>query len=58
MIVAGSTVKTALYDREKLPCGESVSGPCIIEELGATTVVLPGWTCQRDTYGNLRLKTL
>ena len=58
MIVGGSSVKTALYDREKLPCDESISGPCIIEELGATTVVLPGWTCQRDSCGNLRLKML
>jgi N-methylhydantoinase A len=58
MIVGGSSVKTALYDREKLPCGESVSGACIIEEPGATTVLLPGWTCQRDTYGNLRLNML
>jgi N-methylhydantoinase A len=55
MIVGGKSVETALYDREKLPCGESVSGPCIIEELGATTVVLPGWTCRRDRCGNLRL---
>jgi N-methylhydantoinase A len=55
MTVGGKSVKTALYDREQLPCDEPVSGPCIIEELGATTVVLPGWTCRRDRCGNLRL---
>jgi N-methylhydantoinase A len=56
MIVGDKDLDAAVYEREKLPQGEAFSGPCIVEELGATTVVLPGWTCERDTYGNLRLK--
>lgn len=56
MLVGGVSAKATLYDREKLPCGEPVIGPCIIEELGATTVVLPAWACERDDWGNLRLR--
>ena len=56
MTVGGESVKASLYDRDLLPCGESVLGPCIIEDLGATTVVPPGWTCERDGWGNLRLR--
>jgi N-methylhydantoinase A len=56
MIVGGVSAEAALYDRDKLPRGEAVPGPCILEELGATTVVLPAWTCERDDWGNLRLR--
>ena len=56
MRIGGADVNAAVYDREKLPSGQAIAGPAIVEELGATTVVLPGWTCTRDAYGNLRLK--
>jgi N-methylhydantoinase A len=35
---------------------ESVSGPAIVEEYDSTTVVPPGWTCERTEEGCLRLE--
>jgi N-methylhydantoinase A len=45
--------KTAIYDREALRPGNRVSGPAIITEMTATTVVAPGFTARVDGYGNL-----
>ena len=44
-----------VYERDKLPASVSISGPAIIEEFGATTVVFPSWRAEADTYGNLIL---
>ena len=44
-----------VYARDKLPASVSISGPAIIEEFGATTVVFPSWRAEADTYGNLIL---
>ena len=48
-------VETAIYDRYKLTPGIMVSGPAIIEEREATTVVPPGDTLTVDEAGNLRI---
>jgi N-methylhydantoinase A len=56
MVVEGKELTATVYDRDRLPRDCAVSGPAIVEELGATTVVLPGWSCRRDAHGNLRLK--
>ncbi len=45
----------AVYDRYALPSGLVVSGPAIIEEREATTVVPTGATAVVDDAGNLRL---
>jgi N-methylhydantoinase A/oxoprolinase/acetone carboxylase beta subunit len=39
-----------------LPERAELSGPAIIEEFGATTVVLPGWRGALDGLGNIRLE--
>jgi len=33
-----------------------VMGPAIVEEFGATTVVLPGWRGALDALGNIKLE--
>src|SRR5204863_290158 len=43
-------------ERERLPERAVLAGPAIVEEFGATTVVLPGWTGGVDVHGNLRLE--
>lgn len=52
----GRFQSTAVFEREKLPSGVVIDGPCIIEENGATSVVSPGWNARIDAYGNLVLK--
>ncbi|MBX5491137.1 MAG: hydantoinase/oxoprolinase family protein [Chloroflexi bacterium] len=51
----GRAVDCARYDRERLGPGAVLHGPCIVEQLDSTTVVLPGQVAQVDTYGNLIL---
>ncbi len=55
LIVDGAALEAAVYERDRLPVDLAFEGPAIIEEEGATTVVLPGWRARRDATGNLRL---
>jgi N-methylhydantoinase A len=48
-------VQTPVYDRTLLEPGMAISGPAIIEQLDATTVVGPGWSGAIDEFGNLPL---
>ena len=41
---------------ERLPERAELVGPAIVEEFGATTVVLPGWLGTLDHLGNIRLE--
>lgn len=43
-------------DHEKLSPGRRVEGPAIIEQMGATTLVLPGQTAMVDAYLNVLLQ--
>jgi N-methylhydantoinase A len=47
-----------VWEREHLPERAELAGPAIIEEFGATTVVLPGWRGALDAHGNLRFEAL
>ena len=49
----GTFGKTAIFNRNLLTFHESINGPAIIEESGATTVVPPGWAAAMDIHGNL-----
>ena len=42
---------TAIYDRTELPAGWSFMGPAIIEEVGGTSIVPPGWTVRVHESG-------
>jgi N-methylhydantoinase A len=52
----GARHDTRVWERERLPARAEVSGPAIVEEFGATTVVPPGWHGVVDTHGNLRFE--
>ena len=45
-----------VYDRNRMKIGEELSGPLIVEETGATTVVAPGWNCIRDPRDSILLR--
>jgi N-methylhydantoinase A len=45
--------ETKLYSRDELRPGKKYSGPAVVIEYSATTVVPPGWHFQLDPAGNL-----
>jgi N-methylhydantoinase A len=45
-----------LYERDRLNVGAELSGPAIVEQVDATTVIPPGWTARVDPYRNLILE--
>ena len=52
-----AAVDATLYERDKLGVGAMVTGPAIVEQFDATTVIPPGWTGRVDGYRNLILES-
>jgi len=52
----GGFVSCQLYDREKLLAGNRIDGPAIVEQMDATTLIVPGATATVDPYLNLLLE--
>jgi N-methylhydantoinase A len=52
----GVALEVPVWERDRLPEQGRLEGPAIIEEFGATTVVLPGWRGSMDEQGNLRFE--
>lgn len=50
---AGGLVETPIHQRSDLVIEQPITGPAIIEQLDATTVIGPGMTAHRDEAGNL-----
>ena len=49
----GRILKTKIYSRDELPAGRPYSGPAVVTEYGATTVIPPGKRFRLDKAGNL-----
>jgi len=49
-------VSCPIYDREKLVAGNRVEGPAIVEQMDATTLIVPGAAATVDRYLNLLLE--
>lgn len=52
----GTPMETPFIPRANLSAGVDVSGPCVIEEATATTIVPPDFSATLDDIGNLILK--
>jgi len=52
----GGSANAILYERDRLDIGAAISGPAIIEQFDATTVIPPGWSGRVDGYRNLILR--
>ncbi|MGH9475289.1 MAG: hydantoinase/oxoprolinase family protein [Terriglobales bacterium] len=52
----GRSRSSALYERERLQAGDRFTGPAIVNEYSATTVVPPHWRARVDGWGNLILE--
>jgi N-methylhydantoinase A len=50
-----SAREAVLYERDVLDVGAAVTGPAIVEQFDATTVIPPGWRAQVDRRRNLIL---
>jgi N-methylhydantoinase A len=46
-------IEASVYDRAALGAGDSLEGPCVIEEYGSTTPIAPGFGVRVDDLGNL-----
>ena len=46
---------TPIYRREQLSVGATLTGPAIVEQLDATTVIEPGDGARVDALGNLEI---
>ena len=55
VVFRGEPVSAAIYDRERLLPGNRFSGPAVVEQMDATTVVPPGWNVVLDSWGNFLL---
>jgi N-methylhydantoinase A len=51
----GGTLSCPVYQRGALTPGQRLSGPAIVEEASATTLVQPGDSLQVNEYGHLVL---
>ncbi|MCZ4313925.1 hydantoinase/oxoprolinase family protein [Comamonadaceae bacterium G21597-S1] len=41
------------YERSRLPVDQVITGPAIIQQMDATTVLFPGHTMRQDGFGNI-----
>ncbi len=49
-------IRVPVYDKNKLYAGDTISGPAIVEQYDATTIVYPGWNARVDQYGNIIMR--
>jgi len=50
-------IDTPIYRRGELPAETPFPGPAIINEMSATSLILPGQTVHADRWGNLIVET-
>jgi N-methylhydantoinase A len=51
----GGFFKTPIYERDRLRPGDLLKGPCVVEEIISSTVVIPSATARIDTWGNIAI---
>ena len=49
-------VETPVFERTRLPIGEEIPGPAVVEEPASTTIVYPGQLLTVDEYGHLIIR--
>jgi N-methylhydantoinase A len=52
---AGRKTEARLYERERLRAGQEFSGPAVVAEYSATSLVPPGWRARVDAFGQIHL---
>lgn len=54
----GIEKQVPIYHRDKLSCGEKITGPALITETVSTTYLAPDWLCDVDNSGCLILNKI
>ena len=49
----GQWYDAIIYDRGKIGVNSAIPGPCIVQEMDSTTVILPGHSATVDSVGNI-----
>jgi N-methylhydantoinase A len=49
----GAYRSTAVFIRDRLPAGQRIDGPAVVEESGSTTVIPPSWRATVLEYGDI-----
>lgn len=45
-----------IYAKDDLPVGRPFTGPAVVEQMDTTVVITPGWRCEVDRWGNIRMQ--
>ena len=53
---AAGSVEALVYDRTRLGAGDTITGPAIVTQLDATTLIAPGWRAEVLTTGATLLR--
>jgi len=56
MFTAGATHQAPVFERTALCAGDRISGPALIREANATTVIEPGWQAEVTSRNHLLLR--
>jgi N-methylhydantoinase A len=56
VLFSGKKLLAAIHSRESLVAGKKYSGPAVVTEYSATTVIPPGLSFKRDRAGNLMIE--
>jgi N-methylhydantoinase A len=52
----GNRESARLFPRDRLRAGDAFSGPAVVSEYSATTLVPRGWSATVDSYGQILLQ--
>jgi 5-oxoprolinase (ATP-hydrolysing) len=55
---AGAWLEAPIYDRERLAADDAITGPALIREANATTIIEPGWRAQVTPRNHLIVKRI
>jgi 5-oxoprolinase (ATP-hydrolysing) len=58
MFTAGSAHKTPIFDRDALHANDKLTGPAMIREANATTIIEPGWQAELTPKNHLLLRRI
>jgi N-methylhydantoinase A len=54
--VGGGWVDAKIYDRSLLRAGNVVAGPAVVTEMDSTTLILPNYAGEVDSFGNILIR--
>jgi 5-oxoprolinase (ATP-hydrolysing) len=55
MVIGQRPVQAARWDRGEIQVGAMIAGPALIQSLGSTTIIDPGWQAVMQSDGSLRI---